>query len=242
MPLKNPFKLEKLKIVAFADRKRNGHPIGTFEAMFNPESITQKYEIQYGKGQGMGANNQRVDYSRSKPTDLNLKLILDGTGLHEAGVLNSMGVARLEFPAKSVSARVEDFLKLTFRVNGDIHEPNSLTVIWGKFQFACRLGSVDIKYTNFDRDGTPLRAELNIKLLSDINVIKQMRKKRLNSPDMTHSRIVKAGDTLPLLTKEIYGSAQYYWWVAEQNGLDDIRCLTPGQRLVFPPLEPAASP
>jgi nucleoid-associated protein YgaU len=57
-----------------------------------------------------------------------------------------------------------------------------------------------------------------------------------SSPDLTHSRIVKAGDTLPLLSKEIYGTANHYLWIAQQNQLDDFRNLMPGQRLFFPPL------
>jgi nucleoid-associated protein YgaU len=48
--------------------------------------------------------------------------------------------------------------------------------------------------------------------------------------------VVKSGDTLPLLAKEIYGSSEYYLRVAEVNGIDDFRNLTPGQQIIFPPL------
>jgi len=58
-----------------------------------------------------------------------------------------------------------------------------------------------------------------------------------SSPDLTHVRVVKSGDTLPLLCKEIYGSSQYYLRVAAHNGLDDFRNLLPGQTLSFPPLD-----
>lgn len=230
MGLGDLFKLEKLKIVAYKDRDRNlTDRIGSFEAMFNPESFSQRYAISYGADQGMDSSNKPLNYSRSKPSDLNITLILDGNGT------TALGIAQLK-PQKTVAERVKQFLDLTYEMNGDIHEPNFLVVEWGDLEFSCRLGSVDIKYTQFNRDGTPLRASLDIKLISDESVDALQKRERKSSPDLSHSRIVRAGDTLPLLTKEIYGSSAHYLWVAKQNNLDDIRRLTPGQRLIFPPL------
>jgi len=47
---------------------------------------------------------------------------------------------------------------------------------------------------------------------------------------------VRSGDTLPMLSKEVYGSPNHYLRLAQVNQLDDFRNLTPGQRIVFPPL------
>jgi nucleoid-associated protein YgaU len=229
MALKNLFKLEKLKIKAYPNNKRaDAECIGTFEAMFNPTSFHQKYEIQYGKNQGFNSTGKKVNYARSKPTDLSLKLLLDGMGVHEMGIL--------QLRQKKVAQRVEEFLKLTFRMNGKIHEPNYLVVEWGDLIFSCRLGSVDINYTSFDRDGTALRAELDVSLIADQSVKKRMAIENKNSPDLTHSRIVKSGDTLPLLSKEIYGDSSYYLRVAQVNNLDNFRNLQAGQEIFFPPL------
>lgn len=231
MPLKNPFKLEKLKIKAYKSRKRSlSDLVGTFEAMFNPESWSQTYQIHYAHKQGMNSTGKEVNYSRSKPTDLDLKLVLDGTGVHEMGILKL-------WPHKKVEERVKEFVRLTFRMNGNIHEPNFLLVEWGDLIFSCRLGSVKVTYTRFDRDGTALRAELDITLISDKSVKKRMAEDKKTSPDLSHSRVVKSGDTLPLLSKEIYGSSEYYLRLAQVNNLDDFRSLTPGLKIVFPPLE-----
>ena len=48
---------------------------------------------------------------------------------------------------------------------------------------------------------------------------------------------MKSGDTLPLLCKEIYGSPEHYLRVAQANNLNNFRNLTPGQEIIFPPLE-----
>ena len=55
--------------------------------------------------------------------------------------------------------------------------------------------------------------------------------------------MVLAGDTLPLLCQQIYGSATHYLQVAAFNGLDDFRVLEPGRELLFPPFaRPGAAP
>jgi nucleoid-associated protein YgaU len=229
-------KLKKLTVKAYSSQSRSSTTLiqPVFEAMFNPETFSQKYEIEYGKNQGMNSTNSPVNYARSKPRVLNLKLILDGSGVHEMGIM--------AFSQKTVSQRVKAFLDLTFRMNGNIHEPNYLLVEWGGKEdggliFSCRLASVDVTYTSFNRDGSPLRAELDISLLSDIDIKKRMAMENKSSPDLTHSRVVKSGDTLPLLTKEIYGNAAYYLRVAQANKLTNFRNLTPGQELFFPPLD-----
>jgi len=172
-----------------------------------------------------------VNYDRSLPSDLNLKLILDGTNV------NKFGIELLFGSNMTVSERVKEFLDLTFHMNGSIHQPNFLLVEWGDLIFSCRLGSVDVNYSTFDRSGKPLRAELDITLVADEEVKKRQAKENKSSPDLTHLRIVKAGDTLPLMSKEIYGSSAHYLRVAQVNGLDDFRNLPPGQEIFFPPLE-----
>jgi hypothetical protein len=203
--------------------------------MFNPDTFAQKHEIEYGKCQGLNSTNRVVNYSRTKPRELNFKLVLDGTGVQDAGFLRIR-------KKPTVSQWVKEFLDLTFHMNGEIHAPNFLLVEWGGTEddglsFSCRLLNVNVTYTSFNRDGSPLRAELDITLISDEESRKRIAKENKSSPDLTHSRMVKSGDTLPLLAKEIYGSAQYYLRVAQVNNLDDFRNLTPGQVIIFPPLE-----
>lgn len=238
MALPDRMKLKKLTITAYKKSSRSiADRVGAFEAMFNPASFSQKYEIEYGKQQGVNSSDKTARYSHSKPRELTFKLILDGTGVHELGLLQ-FG------PRKTVSKRVKEFLDLTFRMNGSIHEPNFLLVEWGGKEdggliFACRLASVNVTYNSFDRDGSPLRAELDITLISDKEIRKRLAEENKSSPDLTHHRVVKSGDTLPLLAKEVYGSPGYYLRVAQANQLDDFRNLTPGQELFFPPLENA---
>jgi hypothetical protein len=231
MPLKKPSKLAKLKIEAYSSSKRRASElVGTFVAMFNPASFSRAFEIKYGSGQSNNSTGKKLRYARSGPSELTLKLLLDGTGVEESDGTDATG-------SQKVSERVKRFLNLAFQMNGKIHEPNYLWAKWGDLNFQCRLQTVGITYTNFDRDGTALRAALDISLISDVEVKKRLIEEDQNSPDLTHRRIVRHGDTLPLLTKEVYGTSAYYLRVAQANGLDDFRNLVPGQELVFPAVQ-----
>ena len=238
MPIQDRMKLNKLTITAYSDKERNIplQPNGTFEALFNPASLSQKYEIEYAKQQAVGSSDGERRYIRNKPQELKLKLILDETGVSTTGVA-------LLATQSTVAEKVKHFLRLAFHYNGDIHQPNFLIVKWGTLsfwgspEFRCRLESVEIDYTSFNRDGTPLRAELDVKLISDQALERRLAQENAQSPDLTHRRVIKSGDTLPLLCREIYGEAAYYLRVAQANNLDSFRTLTPGQELIFPPLE-----
>ena len=228
----NLFKLEKLKIKAYETKSRGGLPIKTFEAMFNPSSLKQSYKIIWGNKdrQGYNSSGLQVEYTRSKPERLDIDFLLDGTGVDQMGVATLLG-------PKTVSDRIKEFLDATFRYNGNIHEPNYLVVEWGSLIFSCRLESVDITHTNFSRDGTPLRAELNASFISDKEAKRLAKEENKKSPDLSHSRIVREGDSLPLLTNAVYGSSAYYLDVARFNELDNFRSLTAGDQILFPPLE-----
>ena len=229
-PLPNPFKLERLKIVAYSDRDRQETSrLSTFEAMFNPASYTEEQEVDFATKQPIGASASEAKFVLKKPQEMQIELLLDGTGVESPGLKLA--------PQKSVSQRVDDFFHMAARLNGDIHEPNFLRLQWGtSLNFSCRLKKATVAYTSFDRSGDPIRAKLNITVISDQAAKTIALKASLKSPDVTHTRTVRAGDTLPLLAKEIYGSDHHYLFIARANELDDFRDLAPGRELVFPPL------
>lgn len=234
MGLLNLFKLEKLKILVYRSRSRRGFPKSTFEVMFNPESYSFTYENIFTEKQAINSTGKSGIYSLSKPASLKLKIILDGTGVSYMGVTDLIQVARGQ---NDVYKRVQEFLDLTTLMDGKLHQPNFLVISWGSMNFKCRLESVEVAYTLFDKSGKPLRAELDCSFVNELVDKERLKKENKSSPDLTHSRVVKAHDTLPLLCEEIYGSAGYYIKVAIANKLNDFRNLVPGQQLFFPPIK-----
>ena len=242
MSLRTLFKLEKLRIEAYTDVKRT-KPADppSMEVMFNPTSYKMKHAIAYAvKGRrGIGTPSSPARYSYTPPSEISFQFVLDGTGVAFMGAEQLARVTR----GKSVKKDIATFEKLCLRTTGKIHQPNFLMIIWGDhLKFPARLQSLDITYKLFDEGGDPIRADLDVRLTEDIPVETGALAADNTSPDLTHVRVVRSGDTLPLLCKEIYGSSAYYLRVAADNGLDDFRNLTLGQKLRFAPLKRGETP
>jgi nucleoid-associated protein YgaU len=226
------FKLEKLRIYAFSDYQRQtpAQPVDSFDAMFNPETLSREFGFTYRAAQTVGDQRQPAQVTFAPPASLNVKLLIDGSGVAE------MGLIKLFAPPPSVDEQIASFLKLAFETNGATHRPNFLRLSYGEIKFDCLLSKVTINQQSFDRQGKTVRAELDVELIQDEQVPEELRRTHFSSPDVSHSRAVRAGDTLPLLAAEIYGSPRHHLAVARANGLDQPRMLEPGTVLLFPPL------
>lgn len=255
MPLANPFKLQKLLIEAFKNEERT-ILAGLFEAMFNPESLTQNYRNINSSLQGLITSGRANKYILSSPTTLNLTLILDDTGVTSYGLTKAAarGISALGLSlssnvssldnavadaGKDLNARLTELLDLVQKYDGDLHQSHFLKVTWGSRinGFECFLESVDITYTLFARNGDPLRAEVHLSLIEDKSAKKRKAEEGTSSPDLTRFLVVKSSDTLPHLAKDIYGDAAYYVQLAQVNGYDNFRKLREGSTIQIPPLK-----
>jgi hypothetical protein len=215
--------LEKLLIKAFDKPDYSGQPIGEFSAYVNPNEITLSYEIEYDSAQGAGTNNSRMNFKKLKPGEMSLAFFIDGTGANGNQI--------------DVQKKIEEFQVVT-GYTGNIHRTNYLKVTWGKLQVKrCVLKSASIAYKLFKPDGIPLRAVITANFTDNSDDQTRVALAQDQSPDLTHVRLVKAGDTLPSLCDRIYGDPNYYLEVARANRIDNFRNLTPGSKLFFPPLE-----
>lgn len=215
--------LEKLLIRAYEAPDYSGEAVDEFVAFVNPNEITLSYEMEYDSAQGSGTTNSRMEFKKVKPGDMSLTFFIDGTGANGDPV--------------DVQEKIEKFQAVT-GYNGSIHRPNYLKVMWGTLQVKrCVLKSASIAYKLFRPDGVPLRAVITANFSDNSDDQTRVALAQDESPDLTHLRLVKAGDSLPLLCHEIYGDPGYYLEVARANGIDHFRSLPPGQRIAFPPVE-----
>ena len=83
----------------------------------------------------------------------------------------------------------------------------------------------------------PLRALITATFVDNADDKTRVAIAQDKSSDLTHRRILKAGENLPQLCDEIYGDPRLYVKVAEANGFDHFRSLEPGTVILFPPLE-----
>lgn len=229
--LKYVFALEKLNILIYDSRSRLGKPKDEFQVMFNPESYSLEYVNTFQQVQGINTSGRPAKYSLSKPEELSITLIIDNTGVaNYSSQVNGKKIT-------DVSAVVNRFLELTTLMDGELHRPNYLSLIWGNFQFDCCLKSVKINYTLFDHRGRPIRAELEAVFLEDEDDEKRVKEEKKSSPDLTHSRTIMGGDKLPLMAQEIYQDPAYYIKLARANKLNNFRNIKIGKTIDCPPVK-----
>lgn len=219
-------KLEKMKILAFKDSAYT-QPAAPpfFPVLVNPETYSLDYSIEYNTDTAQGSNSAEAAYVRHSPEQFTCDLWFDNTGILD------------ELPRPDVYKEVEEFRKFLLDVEGSIHEPHHFMVIWGKMLFKGRVTAVQIQYKLFKPDGTPIRAMVKVTFKGSFDKLLSLAQVNLLSPDLTHVRTVKAGDTLSNLCHEIYDSPRYVNAVARVNNLANYRNLVTGQTLVFPPFD-----
>lgn len=214
--------MAKLKIESYKDEKL-GAKLGSMELMFNPSTLSLSHSIDYHDEPAPNRSSPEARYKKTEPEILSFEILFDGTGVATEPI--------------TVSEKVETFKELTYYYIGDTHQTPYVNVIWGDINFKGRLKSLDIKHTLFDPEGKVLRSNLTVSFTNTMDLETEAKESDRQSPDLTHVRSVKAGDTLPLLCNEIYGDPGLYLKVARTNGLTDFRNLQPGTEVTFPPIK-----
>lgn len=225
-------KLEKMLILAFSDSEKaeNGGLIeadDVFEALINPESYSLSYKLKFSESaQGQGTSGQQLKYEYTEPEEISFDFLFDNTGIIDGK------------PRSSIADDLKRFKEVVVAYKGDAHEPRHFKLVWGENSiFKGRVTELTINYKLFRPDGTPIRAVATVRFKSSIEEQKRAAREDRTSPDLTHARKVKAGDTLPLMCHRIYGDPKYYLQVAAANGMNNFRKLEPGTDLFFPPIE-----
>ncbi|MEL6132139.1 MAG: LysM peptidoglycan-binding domain-containing protein [Bacteroidota bacterium] len=203
---------------------------GEFTVQINPENYAQTFEIEYDEDQAPGTSDKLPKYNKTKPQVLEFEFVFDSTG----AVPGTTDEQRTS--AFGVLETIDQFKKVAFSMDGETHQPPFLILSWGTLLFKCVLTGMTLTYKLFRPDGTPVRAVIKAKFQGLIEDALRVAKENKQSPDLTHVRVVQAGDTLPLMCETIYGDPKYYLEVARINKLINFRNLRIGQKIEFPPL------
>jgi len=222
--------LAKFEIKSFSDNefKKDGGK-KDFKLPINPETFTRNLKVERDTTKGHGNNQTNPKFVGTAPEELKIEFILDGTNTLE-GYLKPLKT----MPVKD---QLKKLLECVYDYDGSIHSPRYLKIHYGsELKLYCVLTSLDINYTLFNADGSPLRAKISANFLQYVAPKTRAKKERNSSPDLTHRRVVKAGDRLDLMTAEIYDNPGYLLQVARSNELTTIRTLRAGLELLFYPL------
>ena len=216
--------LTKLTIDAYRDIAFK-EPAGIrWQALLNPTELTFSRKNLYQATQSAGTSAPQQSFSGGEPDQVQLDLLLDGTGvLGESG-----GIGEL----------LDSLLDLT-RFQGDTHQPYYVHAYWGRFTFRGILTQADVTYKLFDRAGEPLRATVKLSLKEALSPQEVAAADRPSSPDLYQTWLVTDGDALDAIAAKVYGDPAYWRPLASVNRLRNPRGLRTGQLLLLPPLEAA---
>lgn len=224
--------LVKLAIHAYVDRELK-RAAGSIEAMYNPESLQLNYKAAYRENHAINDSSHVNSFTELHPGNLSLELLFD---------------SQLPGSDKSVDRQLTALRTLCGIVDGRSQETRFLQVKWGALSwhgsgyFAGRMTSMAVRYTLFDRDGAPLRANVTLELLENRSIVLQKSAQGLSAPRAAAAR-APAGTSLPLIAGvalELFTGADKsvgavdYLDLAYANDLDHFKAFTPGQALVWP--------
>ena len=140
----------------------------------------------------------------------------------------------------SVYTKYVATLEKMAHVDEHLHRPPYVVFMWGANfgsksgqtpTYVWQLADFSVTYTMFLPDATPVRASCTI-TLKEV----PQEQTQLKSPDTAHVRLLQRGDTLQGLAAAEYDDPAHWRRIAEANGIDDPLSLTPGRRLLIPPI------
>ncbi|MFN9071130.1 MAG: hypothetical protein ACK54Z_12580 [Cyanobacteriota bacterium] len=241
MPIWDTIKPATMRISAFLDGDFTTpvQPLpNQMVAAFDPASLKIEQRNVLEEKQGACTSGAQTGFHYSKSTVLTVKLTFVGVDF------GPYGFDILSEGQQDVQKELDLFERLCKTINGASHEPAYVRLNWGQggrlnSSFDARLSNYDVSYGLFARGGKVLVADLTAEFTQYVPAEKDSARLRLSSPDLSHRHLVLAGETLPMLCLRYYGSTAPYLQVAAFNQLDDIRTLTPGEQLLFPPLNSA---
>lgn len=216
--------MTKLEIKGYKKHPLEGGGGGpSFTAKVNPEKLSLKRMIEFNSDDTTNTTRDIFQYKGYEADKLSFELLIDGTGV-------------IKGAKEDVHSRLKELNKVVYEYDGQEHKSNYLKVIYAGINFICHLQTMDIQYLLFDSGGKPLRAKVAMSFIESVHPKHAEHDAYKQSPDMTHVKTVREGDSIFQMSEEVYGNFKYYVEVARANGLVNFRSIKPGTRLLFPPL------
>lgn len=216
--------MERMKLTAYAD-KNFSEELASMVVQAAPKDYKDRKGTKYGSVETAGQNVQSPVFAGQQNEELVVEVFFDCTGVVE-GTKES----------DTIGKKMKELEDIVYAYNGDKHEPAYVEAVWGTFLFRGRLKEMLSEYTLFTPEGVPLRVKVKLTFIRFVSEEKAQKLANNQSPDMSHLVTLKAGESMAMLCRKIYGDSCLVDEVAEVNGLCGFRDVKPGTVLLFPHL------
>jgi nucleoid-associated protein YgaU len=228
----------------FVRLDKKGHAeFPAVEVQFNPTEFTLSKGAQTAEIGIPGLDSPVLQFIRGQAETLTVDLFFDTTDSGMAGD-----------SVESVTQKTDQFYQL-IKIDRKSHAPAVLRFTWGAKSnfpgahltsrwysqrrsngFTCIVESVRQRFTLFSPEGVALRATLTVTLKEYKTLKQQVKELGLESPDRTHTHILRTGDTISTLAEEYFDDPREWRAIAEHNRIEDPLDLNAGDILEIPPL------
>lgn len=200
------------------------------EFMFNPQDLEFSKSTKWGDNPTPGSNAPQLQFDRGESVQFSLTALFDSTADGKPVTKITDELYKLTVTDKSIKGTKED---------RNMARPPWVQFHWGKMRsFKAVVTKLDLKFTYFTADGTPLRATATMSFLQysdEGNLAPQ--NPTSGTPNPGQIRRVESGQYLDTLADEIYGDSSKWRSIADANGIDDPIAIPTGRVLIIPEQE-----
>lgn len=201
----------------------------TFTCRFNPSEITVAKSNSWNAGQSKGANAPKLRFQGGQSATMSLSLVLDTTDTGDDVTVQTNALL--------------DLMKVDTGLAGGDKQRNSARPPWVEFHwgnlhsFKAVMERLQLRFTYFAGNGTPLRAkaDLTLKQWQDEEA-QPLQNPTSSTPTLHGVHRLRPFETLDRVAARHYGDATRWRVIADANEIADPLRLPTGTVLVVPEL------
>lgn len=204
---------------------------------FNPTEYTVSRKAYFSDTTGklQEPHPKNLQSKGSHLATLSVKLLLDTATEYPDYVVKS-GLKKYIDNDKELTDICKD-LSMLMKMYPKTHTQSSVVFSWGSMEFEGYLTQLNIHYKMFNRNGYPVRAELDMEIRGeDKSILQTLGAKPRESPDRTKYRMLHQKDELWMLAEEEYQDVSCWKEIARENGILNPRKVDYTKQLKVPSL------
>jgi hypothetical protein len=202
-------------------KKSGGYSVS---CMFNPYEYSVSKTNTFSETPANDSNNPQAQLSNTGPQTLKLKLTFDTYESKEDVTLETNKLWKFMMRSESDSGG-----------SNNRSEAPQVAFEWGVFKFVSYITQMTQKFTLFKKDGTPVRATVDVTFTQYTDVDDYERQNPTSGGGTTERlyRVI-AGDRLDTIAAKVYQDSAKWRLIAEYNEISNPLRLQPGQMIRIP--------